>query len=84
MIWELGEDAPVNELANRSDWRFASFHYEAGYATRQVDAYTQDARNYGDTVKLVIRGVDNGIYVDYEFARDKGKWFLVSGKNYSD
>jgi hypothetical protein len=84
MTWELGEDAPVKELINKEDWQFSSFNYEEGYASRQVDAYTQTTKNYGDTVKLEIRGVDNGIHMDYEFAKEKGKWFMVSGKDYSN
>jgi hypothetical protein len=55
-----------------------------GYATRQEDAYTQEIKSYRDTIKLELRGVDNGIHIDYEFVTDNGKWVLVSGKDYSD
>lgn len=84
MTWELGEDAPIKELIDRVDWKYTSFYYEDNYATRQIDAYTQNIKNYGDTVKLEIRGVDNGIHTDYEFVKDNDKWFLVSGKDYSN
>lgn len=84
MTWELGEESPVKELINKEDWRFGSFYYEDGYATRQIDAYTQKIKNYGDTIKLEIRGVDNGIFIDYNFTKDKNKWFLVSEKDYSN
>ncbi len=36
-----------------------------------MDAYTQETKNYGDTIILELRGVDNGIFVDYNFVRDK-------------
>jgi hypothetical protein len=51
---------------------------------RQVDAYTQVMKIYADSAKLKQRGVDNGIYVDYLFIKDKGKWILFTGRDYSN
>ena len=85
--WELEmyiEDGLGVEETSKDDWRFSTFYYETGYASRQEDAYTQEIKSYGDTVKLELRGIDNGIHIDYEFATDKGKWMLVSGKDYSN
>jgi hypothetical protein len=78
------EDGETVEETSKEDWTHSTFYYEQSYATRQEDAYTQEIKNYGDTVKLELRGVDNGIHVDYEFVNDKGRWSLVSGKDYSD
>ena len=84
VTWEPGTDAASKQLINQKDWKHLGFYYEAGYATRQIDAYTQQVKSYGDTVKLELRGVDNGIMTDYEFAMDNRKWFLVSAKDYSN
>ena len=78
------EDGETVEETSKEDWTHSTFYYEQSYGTRQEDAYTQEIKNYGDTIKLERRGVDNGIHVDYEFVKDKGKWVLVSGKDYSD
>ena len=78
------EDGETVEETSKEDWTHSTFYYEQSYGTRQEDAYTQEIKNYGDTVKLELRGVDNGIHVDYEFVKDNGKWVLVSGKDYSD
>lgn len=78
------EDGETVEETSKEDWTHSTFYYEQSYATRQEDGYTQEIKNYGDTVKLELRGVDNGIHVDYEFVKDKGKWILVSGKDYSN
>jgi hypothetical protein len=78
------EEGETVEETSKEDWTHSTFYYEDSYASRQVDAYTQEIKNYGDTIKLEFRGVDNGIHVDYEFAREKGKWILVSGKDYSN
>lgn len=83
VLWTTEDGDTVHETT-KDNWTHSTFHYEETYATRQVDAYTQKIKNYGDTVKLELRGVDNGIFVDYEFARDNGKWILVSGKDYSN
>jgi hypothetical protein len=82
--WEPGTDAPSKELVNKKGWKHIDFHYEDTYATRQIEAYTQQVKSYGDTVKLEMRGVDNGILTDYEFTQDNNKWFLVSAKDYSN
>ena len=78
MIWEIGDDNPRKTTIQKDDWRFLNFHYDESFAKRQLDPYTQEIKVYGDTVKLEIRGVDNGIYTDFEFARQKGKWYLVA------
>lgn len=83
VLWTTEDGDTVHETA-KDDWTHSTFYYEDSYATRQVDAYTQEIRTYGDTVKLEQRGVDNGIHVDYEFTKDNGKWILVSGKDYSN
>jgi hypothetical protein len=78
------EDGERVEEISKEDWTFSTFLYDDSYATREVDAYTQEIKNYGDTVKLEQRGVDNGIHVDYAFVTESGAWILVSGKDYSN
>lgn len=77
-------DGSTVEETSEEDWEHDSFYYEDGFASRQADAYTQNIISYGDTVKLELRGIDNGIHVDYEFVKENNLWFLVSGKDYSD
>lgn len=71
-------------VIDKAAWRFSPFHYDSSFATRRVDAYTQQVKSYGDTISLELRGVDNGIYIDYEFVFRNGKWFMVSGSDYSN
>lgn len=81
MVEDDGET--IHETA-QDDWTHSTFYYDESYATREIDAYTQQIKNYGDTVKIELRGVDNGIYLDYKFALENGKWFLVSALDYSN
>jgi hypothetical protein len=82
-LW-LTDDGETTHETEREDWTHSTFHYEDGYATRQKDAYTQEMKVYTDSAKLEQRGVDNGIYVDYLFMRDKGKWILLTARDYSN
>jgi hypothetical protein len=35
-------------------------------------------------VRIEIRGVDNGIYIDYDFLVRSNKWTLIMEKDYSN
>lgn len=83
VIWST-EDGETTHETEKENWTHSTFYYEDSYASRQVDAYTQKIKHYADSVILEQRGVDNGIYVDFKFIRDKGKWILFTGKDYSD
>lgn len=78
---EEGESKTVME---KTAWRFSTFHHDSSFATRQIDAYTQQLKSYNDSMRLELRGVDNGIYIDYDFVSRNGKWFMVSGRDYSN
>jgi hypothetical protein len=82
--WEIGDDEPTKRLINRDDWRFWDFRYDDNFATRDTDAYTQQKKVYGDSVRIEIRGVDNGIYIDYDFLVRSNKWTLIMEKDYSN
>jgi hypothetical protein len=83
VIWRT-EDGETTHETEKENWTHSTFYYDKSYSARQVDAYTQEIKKYGDSVKIEIRGVDNGIYVDYKFVKDNGKWILFSGKDYSN
>lgn len=83
VIW-MTEDGETTHETEKDNWTHSTFYYDDSYASRQVDAYTQKIKQYSDSVVLEQRGVGNGIYVDYKFIRDNGKWFLFTGKDYSN
>jgi hypothetical protein len=47
-------------------------------------AYTQETKLFTDSAKIELRGVDNGIYIDFELYKEHGKWFLTSEKDFSN
>lgn len=74
--WRIPTDDGKELLISRAEWLHANFEYRDEFATRETDAYTQRIVEYGDTMKLEQRGVDNGIYVDFVFAKKENKWYL--------
>ena len=82
--WTIPSDDGEELVINKSDWQHASFFYQEDFATREIDAYTQEIVTYGDTIKIEQRGVDNGIHIDFLFARIDNKWFLVSEEDLSN
>ena len=81
--WKIPSDG--KELViNKAEWQHADFLYHDNYATREIDAYTQEIVTYGDTVKIEQRGVDNGIHIDFVFAKIDNKWFLCFEKDLSN
>jgi Domain of unknown function (DUF4348) len=82
--WKIPAEDGEELVINKTEWQHADFFYHDNYASREVDAYTQKIVTYGDTVKIEQRGVDNGIYVDFVFAKIDNKWFLYSEKDLSN
>jgi len=82
--WTIPSEDGEELVINKSDWQHASFLYQRDFATREIDAYTQEIVNYGDTIKIEQRGVDNGIHIDFVFAKIDNKWFLVSEEDLSN
>jgi hypothetical protein len=82
--WKIPTEDGEELTINKTEWQHSSFDYQEEFATRSIDAYTQETRTYGDTVRIELRGVDNGIHVDFIFATIDNKWFLVSEEDLSD
>lgn len=82
-IWELGAEKPEIDKVFKDEWEHLRFQYDSSFATRKTDAYRQEIKSYGDTVRIELRGIDNGIMIDYEFVKLEGEWKLIAEKDYS-
>lgn len=82
--WDIDQDKPTTDKLAIKNWRHLDFEYQDEYAKREIDAYTQVTEMYTDSAKIQLRGVDNGIRIDYEFTKVNERWFLVSKKDYSN
>lgn len=70
--------APMEESIGKYEWEQLDLTYDSTYLTRPYDQYFQAVRFKNDTAVVEIRGINNGIYADYYFARINNKWFLVT------
>lgn len=68
----------IKERIDYQDWFLLDFSYDSTYRTRQMDRYDQNIRLYNDSALIEHRGIDNGIYANYLFIKDDGKWYLKS------
>ena len=73
----------VKEKIDYQDWVLLDFSYDNTFKTRQMDRYEQNIRLYNDSALIEHRGIDNGIFADYLFTKEEGKWFLKSFTDFS-
>ncbi len=78
-----GEDIPVQEFIDRTEWNIINLQYKDDYRHSKVDAYTQEIKYSVDTVAIEVRGIDNGMYFRYDFIKKGKSWILISLTDWS-
>jgi len=69
--------APMQEVIEKQDWEYLDLSHDSTYVSRDYDQYLQRVRFTSDSAIVELRGIDNGIYANYYFKQNNGKWFLV-------
>lgn len=69
---------------NSNDWRYLSLKYNQSFATRELDAYTEQIVNEKNTSHLLYQGVNNGINVEFVFELKNKKWYLIRWNDFSN
>jgi hypothetical protein len=83
VTWGIDDRQTIDKVAS-DNWRHLRFEYKTGYATRKIDAYTQEITISTDSASINLRGVDNGIRIDYVFKKVEGQWTLMIVRDYSN
>lgn len=74
---ELGDPSRmVKRVVNKSEHHTLDFSPPAFKGN--VDNYSLELKVKGDKATIEVRGVDNGIEIDYFFERKYGKWILIT------
>lgn len=60
----------------RKQWSHLDFAYDPESALREINAYEQLIEVDSDSCVVTIKGIDNGISVDYIFIRKNKDWYL--------
>ncbi len=83
VTWDIDDNLATEEI-DRENWRHLRLEYKNEFGTREIDAYTQETKIYADSAKIELRGIDNGIHVDYVFNKVDGQWTLTTERDYSN
>jgi len=77
------EDKEETQIIQKSDWQHYNLLDTAGIETRDIDAYSQQIEIQDSAAFIKLRGIDNGIRIDYRFHLKNGQWFLFEVVNVS-
>lgn len=81
---ETGEGDFYTELSGKDRWTMMNLKYDSSGFYQEYDRCTQEFEMKGnDSVKITYRGIDNGIYFGYIFAKDP-VWKLVETWDFSN
>jgi len=82
-FWEIGDDKPTSSSLESRHWQPFQLEYKEEYSKREIDAYSQKLTMFTDSAKVEMRGIDNGIHIDYVFYQRNESWVLVLKRDYS-
>ncbi|MCW3808070.1 DUF4348 domain-containing protein [Plebeiibacterium marinum] len=78
------EDNEEIKMIKKEEWKSLHFKSELETQDREIDGYKQLIEIESDTAKVLIRGIDNGIYIDFIFEKRNKSWFLIEWGDYSN
>jgi hypothetical protein len=83
VTWD-NDDNLSSKKIKQENWRHLNFGYLDQVGTSEIDGFTHETKVYSDSAKIELRGIDNGIYLDYIFTKVNGLWTLTTKRDYSD
>ena len=72
------------EFLDSSKWHFFSLEYDSASYYQHFDSFEQIIEMGKDSVNVGLRGIDNGIYINYVFRSKDGKWYLSMMEDFSN
>ena len=82
-LLDIMDNEEVIQL-EKDEWVYLDLLDTAGANSRPIDAYALSTRLVDSLAYLQLRGVDNGIRIDYIFHKREEKWYLVEEFNASN
>ncbi|GAA5032842.1 hypothetical protein GCM10011506_23020 [Marivirga lumbricoides] len=70
------EDREEIQTISKEEWQHTNLLDTANIETRDVDAYSQTMHVNGSEAIIKLRGIDNGIRIDYKFQQRNRRWYL--------
>lgn len=72
------EDNEKNIIITKDEWHHENLIDTSNIETREFDSYSQSLELNDSTATIELRGIDNGIRVDYNFQLRNGRWYLTN------
>ena len=66
-----------NITISKGEWQHINLLDTAGIEVREFDAYSQTTEIGTNVTIIRLRGIDNGISIDFTFERRNGRWYLT-------
>lgn len=83
LTYDPSGDSIITEYLDRSEWQFVDLTYDSSSLTRRYDKYRQEISVWTDSAVVGFKGVDNGIFVEYNYKRYNQTWSLISWSDFS-
>ncbi|WP_066627988.1 DUF4348 domain-containing protein [Labilibacter marinus] len=79
---DMEEDEFI-DLIKKEDWKFLQLGNNSETKNRNTNSHQQSIELGVDKAKILIRGIDNGISIDFVFEKRNGNWILIEWNDYS-
>ncbi|PTB96464.1 hypothetical protein C9994_07270 [Marivirga lumbricoides] len=77
------EDQEEIQTISKEEWQHVNLLDTANIETIDVDAYSQKIEVGESEAIIKLRGIDNGIRINYKFQQRKRRWYLIEILNAS-
>jgi hypothetical protein len=80
-VMEVNQNNTLEQIEmtiQKKEYTKLDFEYPEDALTRETSRFTQNIKTKDNQSIVEIRGFDNGIYTDYFFEKENGKWILKS------
>ncbi len=77
MTQEIEKDSPSIGWIKKEYWKFLKLE------NKVFDNYSIEIQENIDAAIIEIRGIENGIYVNFNFIKENDKWILILWEDYS-
>lgn len=76
-------DEKILIMIDTINWSYLSLKHDSSYTTRKLNAYNEKMIIKRDSAHLLYQGIDNGINVEFIFAKINNKWYLSHWTDFS-
>lgn len=73
---DIEDNEEIIKISNE-EWKHWNLLDTAGIKTREYNAFSQTTEVLENSATIQVRGIDNGIWIDFTFELRDGRWYLT-------